>query len=156
LCQSGAVAAMDGRLAGAGAGQPGMALRVPGCHRLAAHPESHWRAIPAGTASQRFAWPGLLAAPDGGLCAAAGRWPLYGQLGSGAGSAGEGVVTGFFVTGTDTGVGKTVVACALLQAFAAAGWRTQAIKPVAAGCERTAQGLRNADALALQAAMNTA
>ncbi len=64
-------------------------------------------------------------------------------------------MSAYFITGTDTGVGKTVVACALLQAFAAAGRRTQAIKPVASGCEHTPQGLRNADALALQAAMNT-
>ncbi|HWG69601.1 MAG TPA: dethiobiotin synthase [Steroidobacteraceae bacterium] len=59
-----------------------------------------------------------------------------------------------FVTGTDTGVGKTRIAAALCRAFAAAGLRVAAMKPVASGCERTLQGLRNEDALALLAAMN--
>jgi dethiobiotin synthetase len=40
---------------------------------------------------------------------------------------------GFFVTGTDTGVGKTLVACALLRAFAGAGKSAVGMKPVAAG-----------------------
>lgn len=59
-----------------------------------------------------------------------------------------------FVTGTDTGIGKTVVACALARAFAAAGERVAVMKPIASGAERTAEGLRNADALALIAAAN--
>lgn len=42
---------------------------------------------------------------------------------------------GFFVTGTDTGVGKTLIACALLRAFAAAGRSAVGMKPVAAGSE---------------------
>lgn len=42
---------------------------------------------------------------------------------------------GFFVTGTDTGVGKTLVACALLQIFAGAGKSAVGMKPVAAGSE---------------------
>lgn len=40
----------------------------------------------------------------------------------------------YFVTGTDTGVGKTLVSCALLHAFAAQGKRVAGMKPVAAGC----------------------
>ncbi len=40
---------------------------------------------------------------------------------------------GLFITGTDTGVGKTLVACALLHAFAARGLRVVGMKPVAAG-----------------------
>jgi len=60
----------------------------------------------------------------------------------------------FFVTGTDTGVGKTVIACALARAFAAAGERVAVMKPIASGAERTADGLRNADALALIRAAN--
>lgn len=56
---------------------------------------------------------------------------------------------GFFVTGTDTGIGKTVVACALARAFAAAGERVAVMKPIASGAERGPEGLRNADALAL-------
>jgi dethiobiotin synthetase len=58
-----------------------------------------------------------------------------------------------FVTGTDTGVGKTRVAAALCRALAARGIRVAAMKPVASGCLRTPQGLRNDDALALQGAM---
>ncbi|MCX7556095.1 dethiobiotin synthase [Xanthomonadaceae bacterium JHOS43] len=58
----------------------------------------------------------------------------------------------FFITGTDTGIGKTVAACALLRAFAARGLRAVGMKPVAAGCERTTDGWRNEDALALIAA----
>jgi dethiobiotin synthetase len=41
----------------------------------------------------------------------------------------------YFITGTDTGVGKTLVSCALLQAFAARGKRVAGFKPVAAGCD---------------------
>jgi dethiobiotin synthetase len=41
----------------------------------------------------------------------------------------------YFVAGTDTGVGKTLVSCALLQAFAAQGKRVAGFKPVAAGCD---------------------
>ena len=54
-----------------------------------------------------------------------------------------------FVTGTDTGAGKTFVSCALLRALRTRGRRACGYKPVAAGCERTPQGLRNSDALAL-------
>jgi dethiobiotin synthetase len=61
---------------------------------------------------------------------------------------------GIFVTGTDTGVGKTVVACALTRGFKALGLRVAVMKPVAAGSVHTAAGLRNADALALAAASN--
>lgn len=59
----------------------------------------------------------------------------------------------YFVTGTDTGVGKTTVTCALLAAAKAKGLTTLALKPVASGCDETADGLRNSDALALQTAM---
>ena len=57
-----------------------------------------------------------------------------------------------FITGTDTDVGKTVVACGFLAAANQQGLRTAAIKPVAAGCEPSDQGLTNSDALQLQAA----
>lgn len=56
---------------------------------------------------------------------------------------------GFFVTGTDTGVGKTRVACVLLRALAQAGVRAVGMKPVAAGATRDAQGLLNEDVAAL-------
>lgn len=54
-----------------------------------------------------------------------------------------------FVTGTDTEVGKTYASVALLAAARAQGLSTAALKPVASGCERTPEGLRNDDALAL-------
>lgn len=60
----------------------------------------------------------------------------------------------FFVTGTDTGVGKTCIAAGLLQAANSRGLTTAALKPVAAGCERTPEGLRNEDALLLQSVVN--
>jgi len=56
------------------------------------------------------------------------------------------------VTGTDTGSGKTRAACALLHALHARGLCAVGMKPVASGCTATPEGLRNADALALQAA----
>ena len=61
------------------------------------------------------------------------------------------ILSEFFVTGTDTGVGKTLVAAALLRAAGARGLRTIGIKPVAAGCERRAGRWVNGDALLLQA-----
>jgi dethiobiotin synthetase len=51
-----------------------------------------------------------------------------------------------FVTGTDTGVGKSLVAASLLRALQAQGVHVLGMKPVASGCEMTAQGLRNEDA----------
>lgn len=59
-------------------------------------------------------------------------------------------MTSWFIAGTDTGVGKTRVACQLLAAARLAGLSTAALKPIAAGAESTAEGLRNDDALALQ------
>jgi dethiobiotin synthetase len=57
----------------------------------------------------------------------------------------------FFVTGTDTGVGKTFVSCALLHAFAARGERVVGFKPVASGCD---ENDHNDDAKRLRAASN--
>ena len=56
----------------------------------------------------------------------------------------------YFVTGTDTEVGKTVASAALLQAARRLGKKTAGFKPVASGSEMTPEGLRNTDALALQ------
>lgn len=64
---------------------------------------------------------------------------------------------GIFITGTDTDVGKTVVACALVRGFRELGHRVAVMKPVASGCKRTPRGLRSADAMALiQAARSEA
>ncbi len=57
-----------------------------------------------------------------------------------------------FVTGTDTGVGKTVASATLLHAWRARGARMGGMKPVASGCEWTDEGWRNEDAVALQQA----
>ncbi|TRO23253.1 dethiobiotin synthase [Ectopseudomonas mendocina] len=57
----------------------------------------------------------------------------------------------YFVTGTDTEIGKTTIAAGLLHAARLQGLSTAAAKPVASGCVRTADGLRNDDALALLA-----
>lgn len=59
-----------------------------------------------------------------------------------------------FITGTDTGVGKTWVATRLVAMLAGQGHRVAGMKPVAAGAEPTPQGLRNGDALDLAAAGN--
>jgi dethiobiotin synthetase len=55
----------------------------------------------------------------------------------------------YFVTGTDTEIGKTTIAAGLLHAARRRGLSTAAAKPVASGCAMTADGLRNDDALAL-------
>lgn len=55
----------------------------------------------------------------------------------------------YFVTGTDTGVGKTQVAAALLHRWGKQGLRVGAMKPIASGCRETALGLRNEDAESL-------
>lgn len=56
---------------------------------------------------------------------------------------------GVYVTGTDTGVGKTIASAALLHALRARGLRAIGMKPVASGCERIDGQWRNNDALAL-------
>lgn len=62
---------------------------------------------------------------------------------------------GLFVTGTDTGVGKTVVACALIRGFATQGYRVVGMKPVAAGdIIDTPDGRMNEDVARLRAAGN--
>jgi dethiobiotin synthetase len=73
--------------------------------------------------------------------------------GCGAGMQGAGRMKGaVFIAGTDTGIGKTWVASGLVAALAALGTRVAGMKPVASGCMVTPDGLRNDDALALQAA----
>lgn len=61
---------------------------------------------------------------------------------------------GLFITGTDTGVGKSVVATGIVRGLVAQGSRVAVMKPVASGSLRTPEGLRNDDALALIAASN--
>lgn len=58
----------------------------------------------------------------------------------------------FFLAGTDTDVGKTVISAALLKAANRQELTTLGLKPVAAGCEKTEEGFRNSDALTLMSA----
>jgi dethiobiotin synthetase len=58
---------------------------------------------------------------------------------------------GFFVTGTDTNVGKTFVSGELMRLLAGAGFRIGGMKPVASGADGLAGQLRNEDAVFLQA-----
>ena len=62
------------------------------------------------------------------------------------------VARGVFVTGTDTGMGKTVVAAALLRALVASGQRAAGMKPVSAGW--AAEGSAEADVVVLAQAGN--
>jgi dethiobiotin synthetase len=59
---------------------------------------------------------------------------------------------GYFVTGTDTEVGKTLISLGLLRRLRDQGHRVAGMKPVASGATLSADGLRNEDALALQRA----
>jgi dethiobiotin synthetase len=61
-------------------------------------------------------------------------------------------VAAYYVTGTDTGAGKSFASAALLHALRRGGASAVGMKPVASGCEATPDGLRNEDALALIAA----
>lgn len=62
----------------------------------------------------------------------------------------------WFITGTDTNVGKTMITAALAKVLQEHFARVACMKPVACGATRTHAGLRNDDALALQAAANVA
>ena len=61
-------------------------------------------------------------------------------------------MTGVFVTGTDTNVGKTYVACALAQRARARGHKVFAFKPIETGCTATEGGYLGADQELLAAA----
>ncbi|PHV11607.1 dethiobiotin synthase [Chitinimonas sp. BJB300] len=64
-------------------------------------------------------------------------------------------MAGYFITGTDTEVGKTVATCALLGALVNSGHRVVGMKPVASGCNRSPAGeLENEDVLAHAVASN--
>ena len=60
----------------------------------------------------------------------------------------------YFVTGTDTEIGKTLVSCALVYAMAQRGWKSVGMKPVAAGTTQQNGVLCNDDVEALKAASN--
>ncbi len=57
---------------------------------------------------------------------------------------------GFFITGTDTGVGKTVIAAAIIKALHASGMNACGMKPVETGCSRVGNNLYPADGMFLK------
>ena len=61
-----------------------------------------------------------------------------------------------FVTGTDTGIGKTLIASALVYGYGQRGLRAVGMKPVAAGCEEHEGSLMSEDVSMLMAAGNVA
>ncbi|KRT55192.1 dethiobiotin synthase [endosymbiont of Ridgeia piscesae] len=63
---------------------------------------------------------------------------------------------GFFVTGTDTGCGKTEITLGLMRQMKDCGCRTLGMKPVASGAVPTPAGLRNEDASRIRAESSTA
>jgi dethiobiotin synthetase len=64
-------------------------------------------------------------------------------------------VKGYFITGTDTEIGKTEVTLGLMSRYRAAGRQVLGMKPVASGCEQTPDGLRNGDAERILAAADS-
>jgi len=60
-------------------------------------------------------------------------------------------MSGYFITGTDTGCGKTEITLGLMAALQIRGQRVVGMKPVASGCDPSPDGLRHADAERLQA-----
>ncbi len=54
---------------------------------------------------------------------------------------------GFFITGTDTEIGKTLITTSLMRVSVNQGAKVAGMKPIASGCEKTDQGLRNDDAI---------
>ena len=58
---------------------------------------------------------------------------------------------GYFITGTDTGCGKTEISCGLMRLLQRQGHSVLGMKPIASGAESGPDGLRNEDALKIQA-----
>lgn len=56
----------------------------------------------------------------------------------------------WFITGTDTNVGKTIVSTLLLKKGSELGFNTAGYKPISSGCTKTIYGLHNDDALLLK------
>jgi dethiobiotin synthetase len=59
-------------------------------------------------------------------------------------------MAGYFISGTDTETGKTLITLGLMVALKNAGMKVGGMKPVASGCSRTKEGLRNEDAIQIQ------
>src|SRR5574340_21584 len=154
------------RRAGDGHGIPDADLRRRA--RRVARPEAHRRTQCHGRTRPRPDGEECLGAPGGKLRAAAPRRQAARHLRGGIRPRLEAAAAhdrrwrsdrsdhlqaemNYFITGTDTGVGKTLVSCALLHGFAAQGRRVVGMKPVAAGC---ADGGQHEDVRQLRAASN--
>ena len=59
-------------------------------------------------------------------------------------------MNGLFITGTDTGCGKTEITLGVMQRLQSEGLQVLGMKPIASGCQGTPQGLRNQDATRIQ------
>jgi dethiobiotin synthetase len=64
-------------------------------------------------------------------------------------------MSGYFITGTDTGVGKTIVTLAVMELLKRRGFEVAGMKPVASGCDPSAAGLRNHDAIQIMQACSS-
>ncbi len=64
-------------------------------------------------------------------------------------------MSGYFITGTDTGVGKTIVTLAVMELLKRRGFEVAGMKPVASGCDASAAGLRNHDAMQIMQACSS-
>ncbi|MEA3301990.1 MAG: dethiobiotin synthase, partial [Pseudomonadota bacterium] len=64
-------------------------------------------------------------------------------------------MSGYFITGTDTEVGKTVVTLAVMELLKRRGFEVAGMKPVASGCYSSAAGLRNHDAMQIMQACSS-
>lgn len=60
------------------------------------------------------------------------------------------MTSGYFITGTDTGCGKTEITLGLMKMLQDQGFSTLGMKPVASGAVQTSEGLRNDDAVRIQ------
>lgn len=60
------------------------------------------------------------------------------------------MIKGYFVTGTDTGCGKTLITLGLMHLLQTKGYSTLGMKPIASGADPTPAGLKNDDALRIQ------
>ena len=56
----------------------------------------------------------------------------------------------WFITGTNTNVGKTIISTILLKKASKLGFNTAGYKPISTGCTQTINGLRNQDAIFLK------
>jgi dethiobiotin synthetase len=74
----------------------------------------------------------------------------YGEKAENVATPDKKVFHGYFITGTDTEIGKTWISLGLMARIQAHGLMVAGMKPVASGCDLTDKGLRNGDACQLR------